>query len=225
MSDSYETLRRRSETPSPQSRVDAVQDRIWTDILRRAKRRRRRQQALLAAFGIVAVALVAYGGLALQRFLATEDSILVIDSPTVVTTVSSTTSTTTALYLDEAAVQGARETVNRYFIAVRTGAFEDFEHLIASSAAGRAEALFNEERTRLEASGEEVLAVLSMKPLVWMGDSYLVEPGVDVPVDLDAWIREDPCRRAAMETTMMDESLRYVRVQRESPGSEWVVVP
>ncbi|MCL4367912.1 MAG: hypothetical protein M1337_01870 [Actinobacteria bacterium] len=136
-----------------------------------------------------------------------------------------TTSTNPKPYLDEAAVRSAELAVQSYLVAVRSNNPTDFAKLLAHAATGQADALLHEERAQLQAAGEQTFLNRLLKPLVWAGDGYLIQPTTELPAGMDEWIRADPHERTAIETTMMDDSVRWFWIQHNAETGAWLVLP
>lgn len=146
-------------------------------------------------------------------------------STSVRATALTTTSGNPVPFLDEAALRAAQQVVHGYLIAVRNDDLGAFAEILAPPADQDAAGLLQEERARLQVAGEKAFLLRLLRPLVWAGDEYLLEPSGTIPGEIDAWIRARPSERAAMETTMMDGSVRLFRVEHAAGSGKWLAVP
>lgn len=231
------TIRDRLKSVARSAQPPTERERRWAQIVRRAGRRRWRRRAFYAAFGIVLVGAVAWGASELYQTVGEGATVLILDVATTASDQTAGTSTTVTisagaaatenptLYLTESSVQGAKEVANDYLMCVQTDNLAGFSKLIDLAVNADPSALLEEERANLQAAGDEAFVVNSMKPWIWTGNGYLLESSVQIPDDIDVWIREDPYTRTALEILAMDGSLRFLRAEYRSASDEWLVVP
>lgn len=143
-------------------------------------------------------------------------------STTSTTTVSVSTTSGVQPFIDGPGVAAALEVVSDYFSCLRSGNSADFEKLIDPAPVGAA-TLYRQERAQLAKSNEAAYAPHFINAIVWAGDRYLI-PTVKIPESIDQWVRASPHTRLGCEVIMMDDSVRYVRLERQMPADTWLVV-